>query len=504
MPGGGPNWLSAWVRLNNKHVAYQEPPTGKGAAKSQLKDEETTLHSESTTPTVATPPKSSRIESFASPSSPSRGSGHNQKGDQQSISAQNEPLSPPNHGHFIPQRRNRRRLQNTRSASDLIREIASGDAVSRPSTTAVALHGGRFDANATESGMCNRSTAGKFLNETAFVAQLQQRQQASRSRDAGSVASAADVPVAAASSVGAATARSEPASSRSNRFINIKVGSPRSRHHEEVDQRREGSHAICDHCEMLQEELRAAQQDLDYMRNLATRKEQKGLSAVADASMEELGHHSRHKPAGPLSLDDNSKQLTEVTRRHKKQVEQLTRERVSTTGEYVFWQVISAHVIIFSYFCSLFVLFFVEQSRWQQETHLKLHKFANLSKDLNEEAAVRNENAISLQQELQEVKAERDEISEEVVRLRAQLLEYSKTEAEHEALRKRLVESEEERLRHVTEVAMSRDEVISELSSKLKAALDQLAIERARHQRRQIIFPQSMTTSPPRPGEQSP
>ena len=87
------------------------------------------------------------------------------------------------------------------------------------------------------------------------------------------------------------------------------------------------------------------------------------------------------------------------------------------------------------------------------------------------------------------IRRERDEMSVEVLRLRAQLDEYERMEVEYADVKRRLAECEEVGLRHAREVIRARDETIDDLSGKLQQALDQLAIERAQRQRRQIIFP---------------
>lgn len=134
--------------------------------------------------------------------------------------------------------------------------------------------------------------------------------------------------------------------------------------------------------------------------------------------------------------------------------------------------------------------------------HFKLHKFANLCKDLNEESAIRNVRAIALEQELETVKSERDQLSADVQTLRAQLQELENKQADYDEMKRKLSEYEQNGLCEANEAIQSRDRTILQLSSKLDSALSQLEIERAQRQRRQVIFPaqlpaQNKPDSPP-------
>jgi septation ring formation regulator EzrA len=113
-----------------------------------------------------------------------------------------------------------------------------------------------------------------------------------------------------------------------------------------------------------------------------------------------------------------------------------------------------------------------------------------LCKDLNEESAHRNEEAIALREDLKFVKTERDAMAEEISRLRAQMQFQEKERAEYAETKKKLIEYESRGLDRANDAIQSRDRIISDLSSKLEQSLDLLEVERA-HQRhrRQVIFP---------------
>lgn len=108
---------------------------------------------------------------------------------------------------------------------------------------------------------------------------------------------------------------------------------------------------------------------------------------------------------------------------------------------------------------------------------------------------IRNEKAIALQQELREIKAERDAMAKEENRLRARVQELERYEAECKELKRRLLEYEEQGLRHAEAAIQSRDQMIHDLSTKLEVALDHLEMEKAQRHRRQIIFPANVGSS---------
>lgn len=121
--------------------------------------------------------------------------------------------------------------------------------------------------------------------------------------------------------------------------------------------------------------------------------------------------------------------------------------------------------------------------------HFKLSKFSNLCRDLNEESATRKNESTTLREELQLVKAERDEMAEELVRLRSQVQSFEQEKEEHRKLKEQLAQYERDGITSANEAIQIRDQAILDIATKLEQALDQLEIERAQRQRRQIIFP---------------
>jgi hypothetical protein len=121
--------------------------------------------------------------------------------------------------------------------------------------------------------------------------------------------------------------------------------------------------------------------------------------------------------------------------------------------------------------------------------HFKLTKFANLCKDLNEESAVRNSEAVSLKQELRCAKEERDSMAEELAILRAQARLYEKQQEDAERMKQRLATLEANALAQQSEAVQSRDKVIADLTSKLERVLSELEATRQQSTQRRVIFP---------------
>jgi hypothetical protein len=84
----------------------------------------------------------------------------------------------------------------------------------------------------------------------------------------------------------------------------------------------------CAGCKVAESELQHAQESLEYMRGMAIRKEYScpkcGGSDITDGR-----NATRKSKMTSNVIKDASQQLIEVTARHKKQVEQLMKERVS-------------------------------------------------------------------------------------------------------------------------------------------------------------------------------
>jgi len=165
-----------------------------------------------------------------------------------------------------------------------------------------------------------------------------------------------------------------------------------------------------------------------------------------------------------MSLAEASQRLVDVTARHKRQIEQMTKER----------------------------------ARWQNDMHLKLSKFAMMCKGLNEESAKRKDDATIAQSELTSTRTERDALSSEAEILRARVELYEKNELENASIREMLRSQDNETLNWADDQVKWRDDVIEELSLKLEKTLDTLQMERQQQRiRRQIIFPVARSASLP-------
>lgn len=158
------------------------------------------------------------------------------------------------------------------------------------------------------------------------------------------------------------------------------------------------------------------------------------------------------------ALMEASQRLVDVTARHQQQIEQMTRER----------------------------------SRWQNDMHLKLSKFALLCKELNEESAKRKHDYIVAQTELTEIKDQHSSLTMEVELLRAKVALHEQEASESEEIRESLVTRDNELMNKADDAIKKRDAMITDLSSKLEITMDTLELERyQQRQRRQIIFPVS-------------
>lgn len=100
-----------------------------------------------------------------------------------------------------------------------------------------------------------------------------------------------------------------------------------------------------------------------------------------------------------------------------------------------------------------------------------------------------------LEDEVRDLKKERDELATEVQRLRAEVSLHKQEQQEHEFLRKRMAEYEIFSLERANRAVDERDEMIADLTLMLERTMDTLQIEREQQrQRRQIIFPSSKST----------
>lgn len=257
----GPNWLNAWVRVNAKHVTSPESSGGSSEPSKNGPDAKAADGSDPSTSTAPTTDTTPREESVSVTSS------------------------------ARVTRKGRRRLQKTRSASDLLREMAVRD-VGSPS-------------------------ANKYLNEAAFILQLEQRKQLDspdskaylRARYSPAVSPPPPPPPLPA------RATTAPQGGGLKLFPpSFLMG----------DNNSSNDKSECSRCKALEEQLRVAETDVEYLRVTALQNEYQCASC------------QQAKKASPpwsapqaLTPSEGSKQLVAVTHRHKKQIEQLTRERVS-------------------------------------------------------------------------------------------------------------------------------------------------------------------------------
>ena len=175
---------------------------------------------------------------------------------------------------------------------------------------------------------------------------------------------------------------------------------------------------------------------------------------------------SAQKRTTYMFLCDASKRLKDLSTRHKQQVKQSTHER----------------------------------AYWQYEMHLKLEKFAMMCKNLNEEAALRNNEVKETKALLDKMTNERNTLSSQIDALRAQVDLYEGKRVAQSRIRKEW-EEEKARLLDVLNGAIrDRDEIIDDASRRLDLAAETIESERRQHlMRRQIIFPGSRQQQPPPP-----
>jgi hypothetical protein len=321
----GPSWLSSWVKSNNKHVVIS---TGSNEKNKAAKD--------------ATSTASTADSSYAG-----------------KVYQRAEPDPESSAVRTVNNRRRRRRLQKTRSATDLIRELAQAGRVANADSV---KNSSKFSTNddtsvtttdplsPSESSDTLRLVAGlfgasldkgdsvrqeklpaqqqqipKYLNDVAFIQQLEQKslplqQQRKQTHNAESslVLERSAVTPRKSNEESLASNRGYDSPQHSRGLVNLaflpqpffaKAGA-------------EEQHAS--HLQSLDSQLVAALDDLEYMRGVALKNDQASDETVAEKTVVSRG---RETPSA--SSAEASKQLNEVIFRHKKQVEQLTRERVS-------------------------------------------------------------------------------------------------------------------------------------------------------------------------------
>lgn len=209
----------------------------------------------------------------------------------------------------------------------------------------------------------------------------------------------------------------------------------------------------CKGCLVAQAELQCAQESLEYMRSMAIRKEY----TCSKCNSNNTSCDSATRKVASPTVKSSSQQMSEVTARHKKQVEQLLKER----------------------------------NNWQRKMHMKLDKVSNLAQNLNNESSFRVEESKSLRDELKEVKMERDRMAAELEQLRTAVEVHEKEQEEHRRVQEKMTKYESIGLRQA-------HDMIAKLTERLGATLDTLALEREQQrQRRQIIFPPNTSQGRP-------
>lgn len=180
-------------------------------------------------------------------------------------------------------------------------------------------------------------------------------------------------------------------------------------------------------------------------------KHSKASSRLMDSSVHSVGTRTR-KSRQPvdvsflnenLALAESSQRFIDLTARHKRQIEHISRET----------------------------------ARWQNDMHLKLSKLAMMCKDFADESAKRKEQVEMSQQELHGVREERNAMSSEVEILRARVALYEKQEAENVEIRRMLRENENEALSMADEAISDRDAIIEDLTLRLQISMDLLEKE---------------------------
>lgn len=440
---------------------------------------------------------------------------------------------------FNNKRQNKRRLQRTISHTDLLREMAENKSKSSPdrashertsnhsrsssyssnnnrrnrtddeSVRLVAGFFGSSDVGDSES-ITKRShgpvTTGKYLNESMFVQQLSERSKAESTAEHRSTASSATASTSSSVQSPIRGAYKRPAYSHeppnhrlhqgadsssimshgSGRFQpgskRMEPSSSRPGHNEANGH----SHAhggSCSGCRDMENQLLAAYDDIRYLRDVSLRSE---YSSAPQKKSSMLRTGSNHELR---SLGDASKRLSEVTGRHRRQIEQMTRETVS---ELVF--IFDECFVVCSETSanSLCAFLLIRQSRKQHDVQIKHAKMSMICKTLNDESSIRKQEAISLQEEVRDLKIERDELATQVHRLKAEASIHKQEQQEHGLLRERMTSYENHSLERADKAIRERDHVIEDLTMKLERTLETLGKEREQQrQRRQIIFPGS-------------
>ena len=247
----------------------------------------------------------------------------------------------------------------------------------------------------------------------------------------------------------------------------------------------------CAQCTILEKQLIALQADLDYLRSIIAQNEficagceapssskgsskrrsssaavpSSGASVSSTKSKKSIstsasrkGKKSKFGSSAQLSqlsgdadkphesdaLNDASQRLMAVASRHKRQIEQMTKET----------------------------------ARWQNDMHLKLSKMSMMCKDLNDESAKRKEEATNIQATLAKVRADRNALESEVESLKARIALYEKEDVENDRVSQALDGKEMAELDRMGSAIEDRDGALTNMSSQLDRALTSLEAER--------------------------
>ena len=115
----------------------------------------------------------------------------------------------------------------------------------------------------------------------------------------------------------------------------------------------------------------------------------------------------------------------------------------------------------------------------QKDARTKLQNFSSLCRDLNEEAAIRNEEAIELHKEIDSVRSDRDKISAELETAKAMIANYENRIKERPRVDV-IVQNLESNIDGADRAIKTRDRIIVDLSTRLERALQVLETERER------------------------
>lgn len=154
-----------------------------------------------------------------------------------------------------------------------------------------------------------------------------------------------------------------------------------------------------------------------------------------------------------MALAESSQRLIDVTARHKRQIENMSKET----------------------------------ARWRNDMHLKLSKLAMRYTDLNDESAKRKEQVDAAKSNLDNIRDDRDAMSSKLSILEARITLYEKQELEYVQIRRLLEQSDNETLTMADQAIQKRDEIIDDLTTRLQHALTALEDEKG--------FKNSMTRS---------